>query len=170
MTTAEIFSLIISIAALVMSLIALVVESRRDYNITKIDLHASICGRIFDDFLVDDIPAARKELKFMPNGKLSGWNKMSEELIDILPRALYYKYDDQKFYERLKSQCMDLQTDIVLTANLTFNDDQMQKAFFENVQTKIESIYTLIDNKRTMGKVEKNRCPITGLFKNIHTS
>lgn len=63
--------------------------------------------------------------------------------------ALFYKYDDNEFFVELTKQSGNLE-DMIVEAG---NHPTDQKKFRQDIQSSLESIYKLIDKKRTGQKI-----------------
>ena len=116
-------------------------------------IRSANCSTIFDDYLIKKIPQARTALDFDGNGYLRNGNKFCDILNEMNVSALFYKYDDNAFFVELTKQCRDIEDAIAEAGNHPLSLGADQKRFWQNVQDSLESIYQLIDKKRTGRKM-----------------
>lgn len=102
-------------------------------------IRSANCSTIFDEYLIKKIPRARTALDFGGDGYLRNGNKFCDILSEMNVSALFYKYDDNEFFVELTKQAGNHPTD--------------QKKFRQDIQSSLESIYKLIDKKRTGQKI-----------------
>lgn len=140
----EVVSIVLSVVAVFISIAAI----RADYLIARTDLKSNICSQIFDEYLIKNIPTARKNLKFGSDGKLNGSDNLCRELLNMLVGALFYQYDDEKFYTKLRVTCLDLQDYLTNAANTIYVEEKAKEQFYKDVHERIEKIYLLVDKKR----------------------
>lgn len=144
-TVADVASSVLAIVAIAVSIIAL---SQSD-KIGKASIRSDNCSKIFDSYLIKQIPEARTRLHFGSDGRLQNGNGLCNELDKMMISSLFYKYDDNKFFVELNRKCDSLVDDIVDAGNHSLVSEYEQNHFFENVQKNLEDIYDLIDKKRT---------------------
>lgn len=112
-------------------------------------IRSANCSMIFDEYLIKKIPQSRTNLDFDGNGYLRNGNKFCDVLSEMNFSALFYKYDDNEFFSELTKQCGNLEDMIVEAGNHPLPLGGEQKNFWKEVQNSLESIYKLIDKKRT---------------------
>lgn len=112
-------------------------------------IRSANCSTIFDEYLIKKIPRARTALDFGGDGYLRNGNKFCDILSEMNVSALFYKYDDNEFFVELTKQSGDLE-DMIVEAG---NHPTDQKKFWQDIQSSLESIYKLIDKKRTGQKI-----------------
>lgn len=98
-------------------------------------IRSANCSTIFDEYLIKKIPRARTALDFGGDGYLRNGNKFCDILSEMNVSALFYKYDDNEFFVEAGNHPTD------------------QKKFRQDIQSSLESIYKLIDKKRTGQKI-----------------
>ena len=88
----------------VISMLVTVVIFRLNYNqakrISEITLKSNYYNKIFDAYLIEKIPAARKYIRFQ-NDRLVDTNELVNVLTDMRRDALYFKYSNKSFYNKL---------------------------------------------------------------------
>lgn len=116
-------------------------------------IRSANCSMIFDEYLIKKIAQSRTSLDFDGNGYLRNGNKFCDVLSEMNFSALFYKYDDNEFFSELTKQCGNLEDMIVEAGNHPLPLGGEQKNFWKEVQNSLESIYKLIDKKRTGKKI-----------------
>lgn len=115
-------------------------------------IRSTNCSTIFDEYLIKKIPRARTALDFGGDGYLRNGNKFCDVLSEMNVSALFYKYDDNEFFVELARQSRNLE-DMVAEAGNHPSSSADQKKFWQDIQNSLESIYKLIDKKRTGQKM-----------------
>lgn len=146
----------IDIISAALSLFAIVVSIYAAFTANKsaaAAIRSSNCGVIFDDYLIKKIPQARTTLRFDDKGILCNGNNLCDALADMSMAALFYRYDDKIFFNKLVKECSSLEDLIVEAGNKPKRFEDNQHEFWQAVQKSLESIYRLIDKKRVGGKL-----------------
>lgn len=139
----EIAALIISIIAIVVSVVTAVNDNRRDMKINQINLSAIYFQEIYKDHLIYKIPKARREMRIGPDRKLADTEKLIKELNDVRKDSLYYYYSDRPFYDELVNRLRMLEDYIVTSEVRNFNNEG-KKDFFDQVEDDLKKIYSYI--------------------------
>lgn len=141
---ADIISLLLSVAALVVSGLTAWLSDRAN----RASIHADNCSKIFDEYLIERIPKSRAGLRFDGKGKLHNGNELCDAISSMAVSALFYKYDDEEFYRKLSGKCTSLEDIVAEAGNYIKPSEHDQRAFFREVQASLQEIYSLIDRKR----------------------
>ena len=141
----EVISAILSGVAILVSIYAASTANKS----AAAAIRSANCSTIFDEYLIKKIPRARTALDFGGDGYLRNGNKFCDVLSEMNVSALFYKYDDNEFFVELTKQSRNLE-DMVAEAG---NHPTDQKKFWQDIQSSLESIYKLIDKKRTGQKI-----------------
>ena len=145
----------IDVISAVLSLFAIVVSIYAAFTANKsaaAAIRSSNCGSIFDDYLIKKIPQARTTLRFDGGGRLCNGNNLCDALTSMSMSALFYRYDDKTFFDKLTKKCSLLEDLIVEAGNKPKDSENEQREFWQEVQESLESIYQLIDRKRVGSK------------------
>lgn len=107
----------------VISMLVTVVIFRLNYNqakrISEITLKSNYYNKIFDAYLIEKIPAARKYIRFQ-NDRLVDTNELVNVLTDMRRDALYFKYSNKSFYNKLKEITQKIEDYIMNCGNRNF--------------------------------------------------
>ena len=140
----EIVSQVLSLAALIVSILAAIYSERTG----RASIRADNCGKIFDIYLIDKIPKSRTNLRFGADGKLHNGNEFSDILTEMLMSALFYKYSDNLFYENLGKKCQWIEDLIAEAGNHPIPSEHEQSKFWNELQNELEGVYKMVEDKR----------------------
>lgn len=135
---------IFTVLAIIVSIYAAITANKS----AAASIRSSNCNAIFDEYLISKIPKARAVLRFDGSGYLRDGNVLCEVLSNMNVAALFYKYDDKDFFEKLTKKCSTLEDAIAEAGNYPRPSEHEQKKFWNEVQESLETIYKLIDQKR----------------------
>lgn len=139
--------LILSIVAIVISLLAIACEFFGNQRINRVNLEANFYEKIYNDFLLTTLPNARKKLVFN-NNIISGTETLIDTLNDIRRDSIFFLYRDEKFYKELCAKLQELEDELVKKSDKVLENDDFCK-FTENVNEELEVIYSIIISKYT---------------------
>lgn len=142
--SSEIVSQALSIAALIVSILAVIYSERTG----RASIRADNCGKIFDAYLIDKIPKSRTNLRFGADGKLHNGNEFSDILTEMLMSALFYKYSDSLFYKNLGKKCEWIEDLIAEVGNHPIPSEHEQNKFWNDLQSELEGVYKMVEGKR----------------------
>lgn len=137
--------LILSILAIIISIISVVFEYFWNQKINRTNLEADFFKGIYGDFLMNKIPKARTVIHYN-NQIISDTDDLIEVLNEIRRSSLFYNYQDQKFYKRLCKHLQSLENELVSkTGEILSNNEYLE--FIQEINSDIEIIYNIIMNK-----------------------
>lgn len=139
--------LVLSIIAIVISVIAIGFEFFGSQRINRINLEAKFYEEIYNEFLLEKIPNARNKLTYN-NNILSGTEDLIDVLNDIRRKSLFFKYRDEKYYENLCKHLQDFEDELVQKSDVSLDNEQFCK-FTKYVNDSLEEIYNIIISKYT---------------------
>jgi len=146
--TSEIkIELILSIIAIVISLLAIAFEFLGNQRINRINLEANFYEKIYNEFLINDLPNARNKLVYN-NNIVTGVETLIDILNDVRRKSLFFKYRDEKFYNKLCSLLQGLEDELVKKSDIRLENEEFCK-FIEYVKESMEKIYDFIISKYT---------------------
>lgn len=141
--------LVLSILAIVISILSVFFEYLWTQKINRTNLEADFFKDIYGDFLMKKVPEARNYIHYN-NQLVSDTENLIDVLNDIRRASLFYKYKDKKFYNDLCEQLRKLE-DILVTKTDKMLDNDDYSDFIQEINAGIESIYNIIMN-RYIGK------------------
>lgn len=144
----EIASLIISIIALIGSIISFIITFYQNQKITSLNLQVRYFEKIFDKYLIEEIPKARNYIKYI-NNKLIDVDKLINVLDDIKIDSLYFKYNNNKFYKEVTNAIDDLTSFLSNCSNMNEPDQDKQSNNIIEIGNKITVIYQIINTYST---------------------
>lgn len=146
--------IIISIIALVISIISIIFEYVSTQRSIRVNLEAYYYKSIYEDYLIIKIPKARQLIKYNEN-ILSDVNPLIKELNDMRRDSLFFKYKDKKFYEEIREQLQSLEDKLVTHSGKMMDHDQFVE-FTKGLNSDIEGIYETI-NKKYLGRISRKK-------------
>ncbi|EPE2380652.1 TPA: hypothetical protein ACF3TQ_000623 [Enterococcus faecium] len=155
----------VAIVALVISLIfsiaSLIIETYRYNKSNKITAEIDFFKSIFHEHLLKNIPEARSRIQRLTGGKIEGIDGLANILNSLRQDALFFKYKDKKFYNKLKDSLQTLEDKITVIDKL---DEERYDEFKLKLNKDIENIYALILNKEA--GIEDKESKVIKFFKN----
>ncbi len=143
--------MVISIVAVVLSFLSVlvafgsaVITYRQNSKLNNINMRAKYFNSIFDEYLITKIPVARKYLRFSEN-KLVDSQPLSDVLSQLLNDALYFRYENAKFYNSLKEKVQDVENYVMECGNKTYEQEE-QGVVFNNIHEKLAELYKCIND------------------------
>ena len=142
-------SLVVSIIALIISLISPIYSYIMSKKVNDINLKSEYIKDTYKEFLTKRIPEARRYVSFNDN-TLTGIGKLQNELIELRRALYFYKYSENDFYMDIKIKIQTLEDFVVNNEGCKFDDAEI-----ENMQRQIEEmltdIYESMNNKYNNG-------------------
>lgn len=146
----EIAAFIMSIIALIVSIVISFVEIRNSNKINKINLDSEYINEIFKNYLLIEIPQKRKFIKFDGKGKLTGISEIKQVLNNMLKDSLYFRFADKSFYDTLKTIISNLE-DFLVEKNSKVFESTEHAELLSYIDKSIEDIYSTIEKKKIKG-------------------
>lgn len=146
----DIFTLVLSTIAIVISIIVSVIQHLREKKINSTNLESIYLNDIYKEYLIKQIPTARKIININPSGEISGTNVLIDVLQNLMSDSVYYLYNDEGFYKILIPQCQKLEDYLTLKSDKKILGEE-QLEFYNTIQTDLKKIYEIINN-RYIGK------------------
>lgn len=146
----EIAALVVSILAVIITIINFLFQQKRETKFFRKNLDAEYFNEIYKDSFIFKIPTSRRYISFTTEGNLVGVEKLIEELTNVRAHSIYYHYNDFDYYSSLKEQVESIEDFLVLTAQKTLHGED-QNDFFNKLNTKIKKLYE-INYKKYIGK------------------
>ena len=148
----DVAALVISILALVFSGIVLIVETIREFKITRMGMEFEFYMEIYKEHLIKKIPEARRVMRFDESHCLKDAQPLIDELNEIRRDSLYFMYNNKNFYTQLKTKLQTLEDYLIVTEAKKVLADE-QTAFWNEVQEGLKGIYETI-SKAYRGKIK----------------
>lgn len=153
----DIIALIIAGLSLIVSTWVAKIQYSQQKSIHNASLNSKYHDEIFLEHLIRGIPESRKYIRFNnETGRLDDTKKFTDELNEMLGGALYYKYNDNDFYKKLKEMVQEIEDYVMDCGNEKFEQEE-QSEVYNSIQEKLEKMYKLI-NDQYIGKSNKKGC------------
>ncbi|OMD87939.1 MULTISPECIES: hypothetical protein [Paenibacillus] len=142
----DLAALIVSIAAAVIALAVAFIQRRTDHKLNQTNLESVYFNEIYKEYLIKRLPNARKYIYIDTSGMLKDTDKIRDELNNIRQDSLYYFYNDNIFYKKLKTKCQSLEDYLVTSlSNPLVGEEQTE--FYNKLQSELKELYRIINNK-----------------------
>ena len=148
LSVAEIITITISFVALLVSIAGYFITNHQAIKLQKYSLEATYFTEIFKDYLIKDIPVAKRNIVFQ-NERINNTEELTDTLNKLRRSALYFKYADSGFYKDFTTLLQTTEDKIVNAYNHTYEPEE-QVVFLCELEEEIKKIYTLI-RKRNYG-------------------
>ena len=145
----SIIAVVASFISIVVAIVCAVITFIQNRKINDVNIKAKYFEKIFDPYLIDKIPQARKYLRF-ENNRLVDGNELSNVLSELMNAALYFRYDNINFYKQLKESVRELDDYIMNNGNIESEQEEQGQVFLE-IQRKLEKLYKCI-NDHSVGR------------------
>lgn len=141
----DVAALIISILAIIISVIVAAVQIAKNKKINDINLEAELSKEIVKVYLTEIFPKAVSDVSFKKK-RLTNIAPLQKALIGLRVKLKFYIYCDNEFYQNLKRQLQDLEDYIVNNEDRYFGFDA-QKEVRQIIYLKMTEIYSLLKKK-----------------------
>lgn len=139
--------LALSVIAIVISIITIFIEFYGNQRVNRINLEANFYEKIYNDFLIEQIPNARNAIVYN-NHIVSGVDILIDVLNDMRRKSLFFKYKEEKFYTNLCTKLQELENELVKKSDIELDNDDYCK-FVEYIKKSLEEVYDIILCKYT---------------------
>lgn len=140
----ELAALIVSIISLIGTIGIAIVQYFQNRRISQCSLEEEFFSEIYKDHLVNKLPEARKRMWVDKNKKLNDDTDLIDELNKIRQDSLYFMYNNEQFYNKLKAALQELEDFLINSEEKSVEES----SFFKEVQEKISTIYKIISDAK----------------------
>lgn len=141
----EALSVIVSFAALIISVVVAILQNNSNNKTNRISIEAEYFSDIYKEYLIKKIPIARKKLHFEKD-VLTGIDELCDLLKQMRSDSLYFEFRNRNFYDELKQNLQTLEDYLIETVNKGKLLNYQQDIFYKQVNTYLETIYKHITN------------------------
>ena len=138
------YSEMISIFAIIVSILAVIISTCQNQRTRDISLHAEYFRVIFDKYLIKKLPKLRAKISFKETNEIVGVDELCDELNNMRRDSQFFHYSNNTFYNKLVVNLQALEDCLVLAKNRKFSSPE-QESFLISVQAKYNSIYSIIE-------------------------
>lgn len=144
----DLSSLIISMVSFVFSTISFIISFKQNQNINSLNLQSRYFEKIFDKYLIEEIPKARAYIRYY-NNRLADVDRLIDILGKLKSDSLYFKYSNNNFYEKLKKSIDNLELFLTNCSNNSESDVDKQSQNMLEIGNQITFIYQIINEYST---------------------
>ncbi|MGN0618467.1 MAG: hypothetical protein ACI4J7_05550 [Ruminiclostridium sp.] len=145
MIITDILSLIISFLALACSAITAIINYKQNKKLSSLNMQSRYYEKIFDTYLIKEIPKSRNYMRYI-NSKLMDANKLIDTLDKMKNASLFFKYNNEAFYDELTKAVDELEKILADYSNNPEPDQDKQCNNINTIKTKVIEIYKIIYN------------------------
>lgn len=131
----------ISLFAIVLSLCALKQTSK--YN--TVNLESNYLDEIYKPYILTLLPEAQNKIGIV-NQRIVGTDDLIDIVNNMRKSSIYYKYQDDGFYNELKDKLENIENLLVESGNMSYSDKSFTE-FTSNLHKLIKEIYYMIHQK-----------------------
>lgn len=135
--------------AFVISVISLLISFGtlyQDKKLNSINLQSDYYKKVFEDYLLKEIPIAVSLIAFRADGKLDkDYKELNRILLKMLEDCTYFAYANNGFYEKLRKTVVQIDDKLVETAGTVITDLNKQVSFIYSIHQDMQSMVKLIN-------------------------
>jgi len=145
LTILDIFTLIISLFAICISVWSAIDRRRYSLKISRSSLEATLHKDIYFKYLSEIIPHARENITYNKN-ILGGFDCLINALNDMRRASLFYKYGDKLFYDNLCNKLQYIEDYLTVEYEGEITHDRFS-SFNSRLTDDLEDVYKIIMEK-----------------------
>lgn len=146
----EIAAIVLSAVAVIISVVVPIYQDKAEKKLNRIELKAIYHQDIYKNYLIKEIPVARRYLTFDNDGRLANIDKLCSCLRGITFDSLYFLYAAPSYYHMLQEKCGMLE-DYLVECSQKPHSKEITKQIENEIQIKIKEIYDIIEDKYVKG-------------------
>ncbi|MBO0442196.1 hypothetical protein JZO79_01150, partial [Vagococcus fluvialis] len=132
---------ILSLIAIIVSVVTLLIQHYTGNKHNKINLEGEMFRKIYLESITITIPKFRNEMQYAKKSKkIHKIPQMQNQMNSIRFESLFYKYSDNKFYEKIELKTNDIED--FLSTYLRPNITEEEHKEFE----KLLNVYLILNN------------------------
>lgn len=139
-------AIIISVISIVVTIYFSVVQHRRENKLNQTNLESVYFNDIYKEILIKDIPVGLRYIHISQEGIISNTDKLTESLQKIFQVSVYYQYNDENFYNELKSKCQEIE-DYILESQQRPLLETDRSVFNSKIQRETKKLYQIVNTK-----------------------
>lgn len=135
---------IIGLITLAANVVITIVNYRVAAKEERINYQKRYFEKVFDTYLLKEIPNSRKLLVFNQEHKLTGINDFCGTLVSLRQDAVYFKYSRKDFYDELDRQLDDIEDFVMNAGNHQYDSEEAGGKFYAPLNERIEKFYGFV--------------------------
>lgn len=140
----ELAALIISIISFLGTACLAIIQLIQSKKLSKTSIESEFFSEIYKEHLVKKLPEARRLMWVDKDKKLKDDKALIDELNSIRQDSLYFMYNNNVFYEKLKNALQSLEDYLINSEDKEVDDS----TFHTVVQDKLSLIYKIISDAK----------------------
>lgn len=128
----DIISCVLAAVAIMLSIKTWARDNEFNKKLAQKTLNQKFFEEIFFNIIITDMPKALSNLEYSRTNSNSACEDMENIIMDIFSKAMFYKYFDSDFYEKIKIILVDIDDKLVYAS-----DNSIDHITFENYKRQI---------------------------------
>lgn len=128
----NIITTILSIIAIVVSIVTFIKGNKLSRKVAEKTLNQKFFEEVFLEYIVSKFPNELVKLEDANIRTKSECSEIEEIVSEILNKAMFYKYFDKDFYDKIKTILLDIDEKIVLAL-----DNEINRHLFDEYKSQI---------------------------------
>lgn len=138
----EVIALIVSCISLGISIYTLY----QNHKINCTNLQSGYYKKIFEKYLLEEIPIAVRYIEFNHEGKLNkDYKELNKVLLGMLDDCTYFAYANNPFYEKIRCFIINIDENLVEVSSKIVTNSSDQALIIFNIHQDIQSLFKLIN-------------------------
>lgn len=139
----DIITMILSILAIIISIVVGISEWISNKKITEKTLNQSFFIEILLDDITKKFPQKLKEIEFGAPDISDKCDECSEVICGMIDSILFYKFFENKFYKELTESLVEIETCIFDLADSNISREQFD-FYYSRMESKIHTFYNVL--------------------------
>lgn len=128
----DIISCVLAAVAIMLSIKTWARDNEFNKKLAQKTFNQKFFEEIFFNIIITDMPKALSNLEYSRTNSNSACEDMENIIMDIFSKAMFYKYFDSDFYEKIKIILVDIDDKLVYAS-----DNSIDHITFENYKRQI---------------------------------
>lgn len=128
----DIISCVLAAVAIILSIKTWARDNEFNKKLAQKTFNQKFFEEIFFNIIITDMPKALSNLEYSRTNSNSACEDMENIIMDIFSKAMFYKYFDSDFYEKIKIILVDIDDKLVYAS-----DNSIDHITFENYKRQI---------------------------------
>ena len=135
-------ALIVSVLSLVISVIGVLIQKK----LNRVNLEAKYFEVVFNTYILEKIPEKVAALKFDSRHKLDkSYKELNDTLMEMVRKARYFSFVNQKFYIELSEKTMDVDELLVSISGKTILQVKEQNQKIIEIEDAVSKVIVCIN-------------------------
>ncbi|WP_214856546.1 MULTISPECIES: hypothetical protein [unclassified Exiguobacterium] len=139
-------AIIISLISVIVTIYFSVVQHLRENRLNQTNLESVYFNDIYKKILIKDIPTGLKYMRISTTGDIKDTERLRESLQQMFQVSVYYQYNDENFYNTLRSKCEEIEDYILEKQERPLSTTDIE-IFNTKIRRQIKELYQIVNDK-----------------------